>query len=70
MRMTPVLLVTGSLLIFWATFFMVVMLPTWTIPAQPSDTWRALREAEERGRELYIRNGCTSCHSQYVRPQD
>lgn len=70
MRMTPVLLIVGSLLIFWATFFMVVALPTWTIPEQPSALVRELTETERRGRQLYISNGCTSCHSQYVRPQD
>jgi cbb3-type cytochrome c oxidase subunit II len=70
MKMTPVLLILGSLLIFWATFFAVVMLPTWTISDKPSDTWRPPTDAEAYGRLLYIDNGCTSCHSQYVRPGD
>jgi cbb3-type cytochrome c oxidase subunit II len=70
MKMTPVLLILGSLLLFWATFFIVVMLPTWTISQQPSGIWQPLTPAQQRGRQLYINDGCTSCHSQYVRPQD
>jgi len=40
--------------------------PLWRI-AQPSATAATL-SAEERGRRVYIAEGCISCHSQYVRP--
>lgn len=68
--MTPALVLLGSMLLFWVSFVMVVMLPTWTLPDQPSAIWRPLTAAEQRGRALFIANGCTYCHSEYIRPQD
>ena len=68
--MTPAVAILGSVLIFWVAFAMVVLLPTFTIAQQPSGLWRQPTAAEARGRLLYIANGCTYCHSQYVRPQD
>ncbi len=70
MRMNPSVLIFGSLAVIWAAFLAVVVMPTKTISQQPSDTWRPLGERERKGRLLYIANGCTYCHSQYVRPQD
>ncbi len=70
MRMTPPLLIFGSLAVFWAAFFAVVAIPTATIPQKPSGIWRELTPEEEKGRLIFIANGCTYCHSQYVRPQD
>jgi len=68
--MTPAVVVLGSIVLFWAAFIAVVAVPTSTITDQPSGLWRRLTPAEERGRQLYIANGCTYCHSQYVRSQD
>jgi cytochrome c oxidase cbb3-type subunit II len=68
--MTPALVVFGSMLVFWAAFFAVVVIPIMTIPQQPSNPWRAPSASESQGRLTYIANGCTNCHSQYVRPQD
>jgi cytochrome c oxidase cbb3-type subunit 2 len=70
MKMTPPIVVFGSMLIFWAAFFAVVVMPVLTIPQQPSEVWRDLTPRESAGRLIYIENGCTYCHSQYVRPQD
>jgi len=70
MRMNPVVLIFGSVAVFWAAFFLVVLVPTATISQQPSAIWRPLTPREERGRLIFIANGCTYCHSQYVRPQD
>jgi cytochrome c oxidase cbb3-type subunit 2 len=70
MKMSPAVLVFGSLAIVWAAFFAVVLIPTETITMAPSDIWRAPTSRELKGRQLYIANGCTYCHSQYVRPQD
>ncbi|MDR3725379.1 MAG: cbb3-type cytochrome c oxidase subunit II [Terracidiphilus sp.] len=36
--------------------------------ALPQKTVRHAATAEERGRQVYISEGCISCHSQYVRP--
>jgi len=70
MRMTPPLLIFGSMAVFWAAFFAVVAIPTATIPQKPSAIWREPTAREQRGRMIFIANGCTYCHSQYVRPQD
>jgi len=70
MKMTPPIVVFGSMLIFWAAFFAVVVMPIFTIPQVPSQLWRAPKPPESAGRLIYIENGCTYCHSQYVRPQD
>src|SRR5208282_3295868 len=34
---------------------------------KPSESFRPRTSLEERGRQLYIANGCTFCHSQFVR---
>lgn len=70
MRMTPALLIFGSLAVIWAAFAAVVALPTATISQAPSEIWRAPTPREAEGRLLYVANGCTYCHSQYVRPVD
>jgi cytochrome c oxidase cbb3-type subunit II len=68
--MTPAVVILGSMVLFWAAFIAVVAVPTTTMPQQPSGVWRPLTTAEQRGRTLYIADGCLYCHSQYVRPQD
>jgi len=70
MKMGPSVVILGSLVVIWAAFFSVVLVPTKTISQRPSEIWRPLTEREQRGRLLFIANGCTYCHSQYVRPQD
>jgi len=70
MRMSPAILLFGSIALVWAAFMAVVILPTATIFQQPSEIWRPLTEREQQGRRIFIANGCTYCHSQYVRPQD
>jgi cbb3-type cytochrome oxidase cytochrome c subunit/cytochrome c553 len=68
--MTPAVIVIGSMILFWVAFLGVVVIPTVTIPDEGSEIWRPNVAAEDRGRKLYIANGCVYCHSQYVRPQD
>jgi cbb3-type cytochrome oxidase cytochrome c subunit len=70
MRVTPALLVIGGMIILWASFFGSVILPTVTIPDKRSELWRAPTRREQRGRALFIANGCTGCHTQYIRSQD
>jgi cytochrome c oxidase cbb3-type subunit 2/cytochrome c oxidase cbb3-type subunit I/II len=70
MRMTPALVLVGSMLVVWAAIIAVVVVPTYTIPDRPSEIWRPLTPLEERGQKLFIANGCTYCHSQYIRPMD
>jgi len=70
MKMSPAILIFGTMCVFWATFLAVVGLPTATISQRPSDIWRGPTSDEAQGRLLFIANGCTYCHSQYIRPQD
>lgn len=70
MRVTPALLIIGSFLVFWASIFILVILPSMTIHPKPSDIWRPLTQIEQQGHKLYVQNGCSYCHSQYIRSMD
>jgi cbb3-type cytochrome c oxidase subunit II len=70
MRMTPTILIGGCLIIFGAVFFVAVFLPGYTQGNLPSEILRPRTQLEELGRKVYIQNGCSYCHSQYVRRQD
>jgi cytochrome c oxidase cbb3-type subunit 2 len=70
MKMTAPLVVIGGLLVFWASTFIAVILPATTFREQPSQAWREWGEAEAEGHRLYVANGCSYCHSQFVRAID
>lgn len=70
MRMTPTILVCGCLLIFGVVLFVAVVLPGLTVGERPSEVFRSLTPLEAYGRKIYIQNGCSYCHSQYVRYLD
>ncbi|RCK77409.1 MAG: Cytochrome C oxidase, cbb3-type, subunit II (CcoO) [Ignavibacteriae bacterium] len=70
MKMTTSVLLVGTLLIFIIIFVIVVIIPTYQAQITPSDIVRKRTQIEEEGRKIYIENGCTYCHSQYIRPQD
>ncbi len=70
MKMTPALIVIGSLLVFWASAFVAVLLPAMTTQNMPSEIWRQPAADEEAGHLLYVRNGCSYCHSLFVRTLD
>ncbi len=70
MRVTPTLLIGGCLIIFASVFFIAVFLPALTISDRPSDIFRERTLAELEGRKVFIQNGCSYCHSQYVRSID
>jgi len=70
MKMTPVAVVIGSLLILGAIVFMVVYVPYSTISEAPSEIFRERTNVEAAGRKLYIANGCVYCHSQSIRGFD
>jgi hypothetical protein len=71
MKMTPLAVVTGSLLILAAIVFVVILLPyVHTSQTTPSEIFRQRSDAEAAGRELYIANGCVYCHSQSIRTID
>jgi cytochrome c oxidase cbb3-type subunit II len=70
MKMTPFILVVGSLIIFSSVLLIAVILPWTTISEKPSDIFRARSQIEEEGRQIYIQNGCTYCHTQFIRNID
>ena len=70
MRMTPGLLVVGALLIFWSAVFVAVFMPAAGMIEQPSEIWRPWTGDEEAGHRLYVANGCSYCHSLYIRNVD
>jgi cbb3-type cytochrome c oxidase subunit II len=70
MKMTPALVVIGSLMVFWCSVAIVVVLPTATMSELPSEAWEPWSSEEAAGHDLYVRNGCSYCHSQFVRVTD
>ncbi len=70
MKMNPFVIVLGSLILFMAVLLIVVVLPWVTISEQPSEIFRPRTELEAQGRLIYVRNGCTYCHTQFVRAMD
>jgi cbb3-type cytochrome c oxidase subunit II len=70
MKITPAILIGGCFLIFASVFFVAVLLPGITQDERPSDIFRPRTSLEAMGRKLYIANGCSYCHSQYIRSID
>jgi len=71
MKMTPLSVIVGSLLILGAVVFVAVIMPhANTLKTQPTDLLRARSDEENQGRALYIQNGCVYCHSQSIRSID
>ena len=70
MRMTPKSVVIGSVLILVAVVIVAVWLPYVTRSDAPSEIFRNRSSEEEKGRQIYIANGCVYCHSQSIRTID
>jgi len=70
MRKPEDIIVLGSILIVFAATFSTVLWPVHTMRQSPSAIWRPTKAMEERGRQRFIANGCTYCHTQFVREQD
>ncbi|MCY2928969.1 MAG: cbb3-type cytochrome c oxidase subunit II [Planctomycetota bacterium] len=72
MKMTPVLLIVAALLIFWVSTFLAVLLPAVTVSDRPSPARQGVQWSADvaAGHDLYNRNGCSYCHSQFVRAID
>jgi len=64
------MLIIGVLMVFWASAFIVVILPAMTMDEKPSENWRPWTSQEEAGHRLYVANGCSYCHSLFVRVTD
>ncbi len=70
MNMTLKLLIGGCLIIFASILAVAVILPWATMSDKPSEIFRERTAQEEAGRQIYIANGCTYCHTQFVRYLD
>jgi cytochrome c oxidase cbb3-type subunit II len=70
MRMNMKLIIVGGLIVFASVLFISVVLPWVTISEKPSDIFRPRTALEEEGRKIYIENGCTYCHTQFIRNID
>ena len=71
MKMTPAVIVIGSLVILGAVVAVAVLLPyADTADTIPSSILRLRTTAEQDGRAIYIENGCVYCHSQSIRTID
>jgi cytochrome c oxidase cbb3-type subunit 2 len=70
MKMSPAVLIVGALMVFWASTFIIVGLPAMTMKDIPSEIWRPMTEAEREGHRLYVENGCSYCHSLFIRIND
>lgn len=70
MKMTPMTILSGGVLIFSSVLFIAVILPWRTMSEQPSAIYRPRTPVEEEGRLIYINNGCGFCHTQFIRNID
>ncbi|HEY3308516.1 MAG TPA: cbb3-type cytochrome c oxidase subunit II, partial [Desulfuromonadaceae bacterium] len=70
MKMTPGLLIIGALLVFWCSAFIIAGLPALTMKEIPSEIWRPATPQEDAGHRLYVQNGCSYCHSLFIRIND
>ena len=67
MKMTPVTVILGSVLVLAAVVFVAVLIPYITRDETPSDIFRTRSTIEAEGRKIYLVNGCVYCHSQSIR---
>ena len=71
MKMSPLAVVIGSLLILATIVFVMVILPyANTSKTRPSEIFRPRTALEAAGRKVYMANGCVYCHSQSIRSID
>lgn len=70
MKMTPTIILIGSLCILGAVVFIMVGVPYLNRDETPSDIFRLRSVIEAEGRQIYIANGCVYCHSQSIRTID
>lgn len=70
MKMTPRMIIIGGLAVVLSVVAVVVFLPYAIF--KPADTLyvRPYTDIEQRGRDLYVSNGCLYCHSQFTRKED
>lgn len=68
---TPYIVAGGFVvLVFMTIIFVTAVLPALTFNPEPSPVAHKYTAQERRGRDIYKREGCVYCHSQFSRLQD
>jgi cytochrome c oxidase cbb3-type subunit II len=70
MKMTPKIFFGGSILVWLASISIMVVFPVVTMKDEPSEIWRPMTVKEQAGLKIYVNNGCSYCHSLYIRNVD
>lgn len=70
MKMTPKIFFGGSILVWAASISIMVIFPVISMKNKPSEIWRPMTPKEKEGLKLYVNNGCSYCHSLYIRKVD
>jgi cbb3-type cytochrome c oxidase subunit II len=71
MKMTPAILIICGIMVYIASISLMVILPAaWMRNLGPSEIWREWTPDEEQGHQLFNNNGCSYCHSQFIRNID
>lgn len=70
MRMGPLIISLGAMLVFALVVGFVVVLPLTTFEPPPSPNATPLSDAAWRGKQNFQQQGCYLCHSGFTRPQD
>ncbi len=70
MKMSPAIVIVGGTIIFASVLLIYIILPWVTISGAPSEIYRPRTAVEDAGRNIYVNNGCTYCHTQFVRNFD
>jgi mono/diheme cytochrome c family protein len=70
MKMTFRTIVIGGLIVFFAVATAVVFIPNFVWNPPQTTIAHPYTPEEERGREIFLSNGCNYCHTQYVREED
>jgi mono/diheme cytochrome c family protein len=70
MKMTPRIIVFGSVVVFAAVVLATVFIPAKLWNPEQTVVAHSYTERQGRGRVLFYSNGCNYCHTQYVRAED
>jgi cytochrome c oxidase cbb3-type subunit 2/cytochrome c oxidase cbb3-type subunit I/II len=68
--MTPKIFFGGSMLVWTASVSIMVIFPVIMMKNDPSEIWQPMTQKEQEGLDVYVKNGCSYCHSLFVRPSD
>ncbi len=70
MMMTPLMILLGGFYAFAVPTLVAAFFQLMFFSAPVSNEWAPLAASAERGRAVYVSNGCVYCHSGFSRPQD